>query len=74
MRLIIKLKDVLKDRGITQKELETISSVPQSKISSLCNNKFSELNIANLEKIATALNITDISELMQFEKEESPTE
>ncbi|WP_342480254.1 helix-turn-helix transcriptional regulator [Paenibacillus sp. FSL L8-0340] len=69
MRLKVKLKEVLKQRGITQKELETMSTVPQSKISSLCNNKFSELNIANLEKIAKALNITDISELMQFENE-----
>ncbi|GGF76649.1 hypothetical protein GCM10010912_22200 [Paenibacillus albidus] len=71
MRLIIKLKEVLKQKGITQKELEAMSTVPQSKISNLCNNKFSELNIANIEKIAAALEITDISILMQFEEESS---
>lgn len=45
LKFRIKLKEVLKDRGITQKKLEELSGVPQSKISNLCNNKFQELNI-----------------------------
>ncbi|ALA41489.1 DNA-binding protein [Paenibacillus peoriae] len=68
LKFKIKLKEVLKEQGITQKKLENISGVPQSKISNLCNNKFQELNINNLEKIANALNIKDISVLMQFEE------
>ncbi|WP_179031977.1 helix-turn-helix domain-containing protein [Paenibacillus kribbensis] len=69
LKFRIKLKEVLKDRGITQKKLEELSGVPQSKISNLCNNKFQELNINNIEKIAYALHIKDISILMRFEEE-----
>ncbi|MET3208618.1 UNVERIFIED_CONTAM: putative transcriptional regulator [Paenibacillus sp. PvR008] len=60
LKFRIKLKEVLKDRGITQKKLEELSGVPQSKISNLCNNKFQELIINNIEKIAHALHIKDI--------------
>ncbi|MGG1643325.1 helix-turn-helix domain-containing protein [Paenibacillus sp. NRS-1782] len=70
LKFRIKLKEVLKDRGITQKKLEELSGVPQSKISNLCNNKFQELNINNIEKIAHALHIKDISILMRFEEKE----
>lgn len=69
LKLTIKLKEVLKQRGITQKQLEELSGVPQSKISVICNNKLQELNMSNIEKIAHALNINDISVLLQFEKE-----
>ncbi|MGG1617518.1 hypothetical protein [Paenibacillus sp. NRS-1781] len=36
----------------------------------MCNNKFQELNINNIEKIAHALHIKDISILMRFEEKE----
>ncbi|BFH69401.1 hypothetical protein J27TS7_02950 [Paenibacillus dendritiformis] len=71
LRLAIKLKEVLKERGITQKQLEVLSGVPQSKISVMCNNKLQELNMGNIEKIAHALDIKDISALLQFEEAES---
>lgn len=70
MKLNILLKKLLKEKGMTQVELSHLSSVPQSKISMLCNNNYQELNIANLEKIATALNIKTISELMEFSKDD----
>ncbi|PIH55335.1 helix-turn-helix transcriptional regulator [Paenibacillus sp. LK1] len=68
MRLHINLKEVMKERGITQTELSAMSNVTQAKISNLCNNKMQELNIGILERIATALEIEDISILMQFKK------
>ncbi|MEC0233458.1 helix-turn-helix transcriptional regulator [Paenibacillus kribbensis] len=51
LKFRIKLKEVLKDRGITQKKLEELSGVPQSKISNVCNNKFQKLNITTLKKL-----------------------
>ncbi|WDF52459.1 helix-turn-helix transcriptional regulator [Paenibacillus sp. KACC 21273] len=69
MKLKILLKRLLKEKGMTQLELSHLSSVPQSKISMLCNNNYQELNIANLEKIATAMEITNISELLEFIEE-----
>nr|WP_245946685.1 helix-turn-helix transcriptional regulator [Paenibacillus cellulosilyticus] len=49
-------------------ELSALANVTQSKISNLCNNNMKELNIGILERIASALKIEDISELIQFEK------
>lgn len=68
MHLHIKLKEIMEERNITQTELSAMSNVTQSKISNLCNNKMKELNIGILERIATALEIEDISMLMQFKK------
>ncbi|WP_274365325.1 helix-turn-helix domain-containing protein [Paenibacillus thermotolerans] len=69
VRLKIRLQDVLDERGMSQNQLSKLSNVTQSKISNLCNNKLQELNIGIIERIANALNITDISKLMQFEEE-----
>ncbi|OMD20356.1 helix-turn-helix domain-containing protein [Paenibacillus odorifer] len=66
LKLNIKLKEVLKERGITQKELEAISGVNQARISQLCKEGRKEVSLPILEKIAAALNITDISVLLQF--------
>ncbi|WP_339236303.1 helix-turn-helix transcriptional regulator [Paenibacillus sp. FSL R5-0517] len=66
--LRIKLKDVLKHRNITQRQLETMSGVNQARISQLCKQGRQEINLNILEKIAAALDITDISELIQFEE------
>ncbi|OMC63278.1 transcriptional regulator [Paenibacillus odorifer] len=66
MKLNIKLKEVLKERGITQKELEAISGVNQARISQLCKEGRKEVSLPILEKIAAALDITDISVLLQF--------
>ncbi len=66
MKLRIRLKQILKERKITQIELSGMSGVAQSKISMLSNNKMKELNIWTLERIANALGIEDISELMQL--------
>ncbi|QLG38707.1 helix-turn-helix transcriptional regulator [Paenibacillus sp. E222] len=69
MRVLrIKLKDVLKQRNITQRQLESTSGVNQARISQLCKPGRQEINLGILEKIAAALDITDISELIQFEE------
>ncbi|WP_139996294.1 helix-turn-helix domain-containing protein [Paenibacillus paridis] len=70
MILRIKLKKILKERKMTQQQLSILSKVTQSKISNLCNNNLKELNIRNIERIATALDIEDITELLVFEKSE----
>jgi transcriptional regulator with XRE-family HTH domain len=68
MELRIKLQEILTERKMTQVQLSKLSNVTQAKISNLCNNKFKELNIGILERIAAALEIDDISVLMQLEK------
>lgn len=51
-------------------QLSEKSGVNQARISQLCSpkTKRKEVNLEMLEKIALALNIKDISELMQFEE------
>ncbi|WP_238653552.1 helix-turn-helix domain-containing protein [Paenibacillus piscarius] len=66
-RINIKLKKILRERKMTQMQLSGLSNVTQAKISNLCNNKLKELNIGILERLAVALEIDDISVLMQFE-------
>ncbi|MED4569090.1 helix-turn-helix transcriptional regulator [Brevibacillus agri] len=67
LKIKIKLKEVLKDRGITQVQLSEMSGVNQARISQLCKEDRKEVNLEMLSKIASALNISDISQLVQFE-------
>ncbi|MEC0237656.1 helix-turn-helix transcriptional regulator [Paenibacillus kribbensis] len=69
LKIKIKLKEVLKTKGITQKNLEAMTGIPQSRISTLCSGNRQEVNLLMLEKIAHALEITDLSELIQLEAE-----
>ncbi|WP_179030574.1 helix-turn-helix domain-containing protein [Paenibacillus kribbensis] len=69
LKIKIKLKEVLKTKGITQKNLEAMTGIPQSRISTLCSSNRQEVNLLMLEKIAHALDITDLSELIQLEEE-----
>ncbi|MFK4341523.1 MULTISPECIES: helix-turn-helix transcriptional regulator [Paenibacillus] len=69
LKIKIKLKEVLKTKGITQKNLEAMTGIPQSRISTLCSGNRQEVNLLMLEKIAHALEITDLSELIQLEEE-----
>ncbi|MNW50242.1 antitoxin HipB [compost metagenome] len=70
MKLILKLREVMKEKGVTQMELSKKANVRQAAISELCRNEREEVNLAMLTKIANALNIKDISVLMQFEETE----
>lgn len=66
----IRLKQALKDRSLTQKQLEALSGVSQARISKLCRDDRQEVNLLMLSKIANAMDITDISELLDFVDEE----
>ncbi|MET3211835.1 MAG: helix-turn-helix domain-containing protein [Bacillota bacterium] len=70
LKIRIKLKEILKEKGITQKQLEELSGVSQARISKLSSDDRQEVNLLMLEKIAHALEIKDISVLMQFEETE----
>ncbi|SMG52191.1 helix-turn-helix domain-containing protein [Paenibacillus aquistagni] len=69
LKIKIKLKEAMKSRGITQMQLKEMSGVRQAAISELCRNDRVEVNLHMLEKISDALNISDISELLQFEED-----
>jgi DNA-binding Xre family transcriptional regulator len=66
LKIKIKLKELLKERGITQIELSERTKIAQARISKLCSPTRQEVNLEMLEKIAHALEITDISMLIDF--------
>lgn len=66
LKIKIKLKQVLKENKLTQVQLSELTGIAQARISKLCGEDRQEVNLLMLEKIAHALNINDISILMQF--------
>lgn len=71
LKINIKLKEILKERGITQKELEAMSGVNQARISQLCKEGRKEVSLPILEKIAHSLEITDMNILLKLEEEDT---
>ncbi|MDA1675476.1 helix-turn-helix domain-containing protein [Bacillus cereus group sp. TH152-1LC] len=67
MKVVIKLGEVLKKRGMTQKELAKLTGIRESGISSLVRCSQTSFNKEQIAKIATVLEITDIKELIDFE-------
>ncbi|MGF9911872.1 helix-turn-helix transcriptional regulator [Paenibacillus ehimensis] len=65
-KIKIKLKEILKQRNMTQLELSKLSNVRQAAISELCRNERKEINLEQIERIANALNTTEIGELLEF--------
>lgn len=69
MKLRVKLDEVLKDRNMSQKELAELTGIRPAAISELYNNQRKSINREHIEKIAAALNISDINELITLNKE-----
>lgn len=66
MELYVKLADVLNERGLTQKDCVEMTGLRAATISEIANNRRSSVNREHLGIIAKALNITDVSELLEF--------
>ncbi|MBG9788705.1 helix-turn-helix domain-containing protein [Brevibacillus laterosporus] len=65
MKIHIKLADILKERGISQRELARLTGIRVSSINEMCNNETVRLPLDNLAKICEVLDvgITDVLEL-----------
>lgn len=61
-----KVNELLKERGMMQKELAELTGISSVTINDICNNNRSVANFKYLEKIAKALNITDIRDIINF--------
>ena len=60
------IKKLIEEKGITQKRLAQISGVRELTISDIVRGTRTVINFEHLSKIAEALNITDIRELIDF--------
>lgn len=69
LKVYIKIDELLKKTGLTQKELSLKTGVRQAAISEMARNKREKISLEHLEKIANALNIRDINELITIKEE-----
>ena len=58
----------LKERNITQKKLAQMSGIRESTISDIVRGTRTVINFEHLSKIAEALEIRDIDQLIDFDK------
>lgn len=64
----LKVKELLEERGITQKKLAQMSGIRESTISDIVRGTRTVINFEHLSKIAEALEIDNISQLIDFEE------
>ena len=64
----LKVKELLGERNITQKKLAQISGIRESTISDIVRGTRTVINFEHLSKIAEALEIDNISQLIDFEE------
>lgn len=64
----LKVKELLEERNITQKKLAQISGIRESTISDIVRGTRMVINFEHLSKIAEALEIDNISQLIDFEE------
>lgn len=65
----LKIKELLEQRNMTQKELSILSGIRESTVSEIVRGSKTVLNFGHLSRIAEALQITDIRDLLDFEDE-----
>jgi putative transcriptional regulator len=66
MRLEMRLKEVLKERGLEQKELAQMAGLTERTVSELCNNKLKRYPKDVLEAVMGALQIDDLNVLFRI--------
>lgn len=67
-KIEIKLKKILIERNMQQKELSELSGVLPNAVSAMCRQTISVININHLEKIMTALEIDDVRKIIHVEE------
>lgn len=70
VKVKFKLKSILDERKMTQKELSQMTKIRESTISDIARGTRTVLNYDHLERIANALNLVDIREIIDLVKEE----
>ena len=63
----LKVKEALESRKLSQKKLAEMSGIRESTISDIVRGTRTVIKFEHLSKIAEALEVTDIRELIDFE-------
>lgn len=65
-KVVVKISALNKKYSISLRELSRISDVRHAALSELANGKRENINFNHIERIADALNITDIREIIDL--------
>lgn len=65
----LRLKNLLEERGISQKQLAIMAGLRESTVSDIARGTRTAINFEHLGKIATALDIDDIRKIIDLEKQ-----
>jgi len=66
-KVVITLSTLLRNRGISLNELSLMTDVRRAALSELVNGKRENINFLHIAKVATALGISDIREIITLE-------
>jgi transcriptional regulator with XRE-family HTH domain len=66
----LKVKAVIKERGLTQKDLAKMAGLRANTISDMVRGSRTVINFEHLARVAEALGVTDIRELIDFDSDE----
>jgi putative transcriptional regulator len=72
--LRLKIKELRENRDLTTRQLSVMAGVRWNTVDDMEQNKSKHWSVENLEKIMNALQIADINELIEYVKDEKPTE
>jgi putative transcriptional regulator len=70
-KVVINISKLTSERGISLRELSRLADVRHATLSELSNGKRENIHFKHIEKIAEALKITDIREIIDFSENEN---
>ncbi|MBA9083778.1 DNA-binding Xre family transcriptional regulator [Fontibacillus solani] len=68
-KVIVKIGELTKKHKISLRELSRLSDVRHAALSELSNGKRESISFSHIERIAEALNISDIREIIELVEE-----
>lgn len=65
-KVVVKIPALLKKHGISLRELSRLTDIRHAALSELSNGKRQNINFRHIEKIAEALHIDDLREILDL--------
>lgn len=65
-KIVIRIPELLQRQGISLRELSRLADIRHAALSELSNGKRENINFSHIEKIADALGIDDIREIIDL--------
>jgi DNA-binding Xre family transcriptional regulator len=66
IKVVIKIKELIEKHELSIRALSRITKIRHATLSDLSNNKRKNINLSHIERIADALNIKDIREIIDI--------